>query len=175
MTRRGVRTRIAGAFAATVLAALTVPATPAAGDHGEGNKFVAWLLPNTTISYDSTGEWCMVRARFGMQEFGKHGVTQFKYRMRAYDHENYVAQDFFAGVIKTWGWYATTTFPNDPLSYRIVPGIDARFSVAPTASGLKPSAVFRVKAVGVRPSLWARDYRAWLTIGSCSYEVSLGS
>jgi hypothetical protein len=94
-------------------------------------------------------------------------VEQFKFRMRAYDAKNYLAQDFLAGILQTWGWYYSAKFPDDSRDFYWNTGIDGQFSVAQTASGLLPSAVFRVKAVGIRPSFWQPDYKVWADVGEC--------
>lgn len=167
------RARLRAALVLVALLALApamLPATPAAGSRGKSPKFTAWLAPASSITYDQTGSVCIINARVGMQEHGKHSIDGFKWRMGAYDSEAAIGQETLSGVRHRWNWWKTTTFPNDHLSYRYVahlPGAGQR--VAATSGGLKPSFVIRVKAVGVRSSFWKADFKRWVTVGSCSY------
>lgn len=166
---------VLSAFALVAMASLALPVPPASAGHGNGPKFTAWPDPDNSITYDPQGNYCFINARVGMQEFNQHGVEYFKWRIRAYDSENYVAQDFLAGIIHTWGWYYSSAFPDDTGSYvwHVAPPGRPWLRVAATRAGLKPSAVIRVKAVGVRPSFWKPDFKAWVTIGTCSYTEAM--
>jgi hypothetical protein len=139
--------------------------TPSHADHGDGPKFRA-VLSEALFTYPP-GQ-CRIQAKLWTQEYGDHGVEQFKWKFWRFLgalNEASPDADYLRAIQVTSYWNYSLTFPGDSLSYFVY------FSLDGTQPFSGHSVTSRAKVVGIRPSWWNPDYTARVQIGICQQGV----